>query len=82
MIKTQHVAYLLIICSTDKINDVILHLKSINEVQEIQGTCGAYDIIVKIESNSFDQLRQSTIDKIRKIEYIRSSTILRCGPVS
>lgn len=82
MIESKYLAYLLITCNDDKITDVISYLKEIDEVTDIQGTCGAYDIITKIESNSFDQLRQVTINKIRKIDNIRSAITLRCAQTS
>ncbi len=56
--------------------DVISHLKKIDGVKEVHGTFGAYDIIVKIESEDVDKLRDKITWKIRKIERIRSTLTL------
>jgi len=60
--------------------DVISHLKKIDGVKEVHGTFGAYDIIVKIESEDVDKLRDKITWKIRKIERIRSTLTLMAIP--
>ncbi len=60
--------------------DVISHLKTIDGVKEVHGTFGAYDIIVKIESEDVDKLRDKITWKIRKIERIRSTLTLMTIP--
>ncbi|MDE1725540.1 MAG: Lrp/AsnC ligand binding domain-containing protein [Thaumarchaeota archaeon] len=64
-------------CTTSIINE----LESIPEVKEIYPTCGNYDVIVKIETESVDIMKQVIMEKIRKIEQIRSTTILISSPV-
>ncbi len=60
--------------------DVISHLKTIDGVNEVNGTFGAYDIIVEIESEDVDKLRDTITWKIRKIERIRSTLSLMTIP--
>ena len=60
--------------------DVISHLKTIDGVKEVHGTFGAYDIIVKIESEDVDKLRDKITWKIRKIERISSTLSLMTIP--
>jgi len=60
--------------------DVISHLKTIDGVKEVHGTFGAYDIIVKIESDDVDKLRDKITWKIRKIERIRLTLTLMTIP--
>jgi len=69
-------AYVLINCDMGSEEDVISHLKTIDGVKEVHGTFGAYDIIVKIESEDVDKLRDKITWKIRKIERIRSTLTL------
>ncbi len=69
-------AYVLINCDIGSVEDVISHLKTIDGVKEVHGTFGAYDIIVKIESEDIDKLRDKITWKIRKIERIRSTLTL------
>jgi len=54
-------AYVLINCDLGfKEEDIISQLKTIDEVKEVQGTFGAYDIVAKVESNDVKKLRDIT----------------------
>jgi len=69
-------AYVLINCDIGSEEDVISHLTTIDGVKEVHGTFGAYDIIVEIESDNKENLRDAITWKIRKIERIRSTLTL------
>ena len=56
-------------------------LRSIPEVKEVQPTCGNYDVIVKIETDSAESLREVIASKIRSIEKIRATTTLISTPI-
>jgi len=71
-------AYLLLTCDLGYENSVIEQLKAIPSVKETQGIFGAYDILVKIESSSADDQRETVTFKIRKIPYVRSTLTLTC----
>ncbi len=73
-------AYVLINCDLGSEEDVISHLKTIDGVKEVHGTFGAYDVIVKIESDNHDTLRDTITWKIRKSERIRSTLTLMTIP--
>ena len=51
-------------------------MKTFADVEEVQGTFGAYDIIAKISSESVEKVRETITWKIRKIEKIRSTLTL------
>ena len=67
---------MLINCDIGSEEDVISHLKTIDGVKEVHGTFGAYDVVVKIESDNHDTLRDTITWKIRKMERIRSTLTL------
>jgi DNA-binding Lrp family transcriptional regulator len=69
-------AYVLINCDMGYEGNVIDELKNIENVKEIQGTFGAYDIIAKVEADPVDRLRETITWKIRKIDRIRSTLTL------
>lgn len=69
-------AFVLINCELGFEKEVISKLREIDSVKEIQGTFGAYDIIVKVEAESVDSLRETITWKIRKIDKIRSTLTL------
>lgn len=70
------VAFILINSELGTEDQVIEELKKIDCVKEIQGTFGAYDIIVKAEANQTESLREYITWKIRKIQNIRSTLTL------
>ena len=69
-------AYVLINCELGSEEHVISELKTFSDVKEVQGTFGAYDIIVEISSESIEKIRETITWKIRKIEKIRSTLTL------
>ena len=69
-------AYVLINCELGSEESVISELKSIEDVVEVHGTFGAYDILAKVESNQVETLRETITWKIRKIPKIRSTLTL------
>jgi DNA-binding Lrp family transcriptional regulator len=69
-------AYVLMNCDLGAEDDVIGGLKQIEQVREVHGTFGAYDIIAKVEAESTDKLREAITWKIRKMAKIRSTLTL------
>ncbi len=69
-------AYVLINCELGFEEDIISKLKTIDEVKEVQGTFGAYDIVAKVESDNVEKLRDVITRKIRKLDRIRSTLTL------
>jgi len=66
----------LINCDLGSEEDVIDALKNVEDVKEIHGTFGAYDIIAKVDNSKMDTLRETITWKIRKIDRIRSTLTL------
>ena len=69
-------AFVLINCELGSEEKIIEELKTLSDVKNVQGTFGAYDIIVEIASESVEQIRETITWKIRKIEKIRSTLTL------
>ena len=69
-------AYVLVNCDLGTEEEIISGLKQIEQVKEVHGTFGAYDIIVKVQAESADQLREAITWKIRKMDKIRSTLTL------
>ena len=69
-------AFVLINCELGSEEQIISELKTFEDVKEVHGTFGAYDIIAKISSESVDKIRETITWKIRKIEKIRSTLTL------
>jgi len=69
-------AYILINCELGSEELIIQQLKNIDDISEVSGTFGAYDILAKIESPTVETLREIITWKIRKIAQIRSTLTL------
>tara|TARA_B100001167_G_C16561486_1_gene208261 strand:- start:69 stop:311 length:243 start_codon:yes stop_codon:yes gene_type:complete len=69
-------AYVLVNCDLGAEENVINELKQLDQVKEVHGTFGAYDIIATIDADSTDKLREAVTWKIRKMSNIRSTLTL------
>ncbi len=69
-------AFVLINCDIGSEESVIGELKHLDNISEVQGTFGAYDIVAKVESVKPETLQQTITDHIRKLEHIRSTLTL------
>ncbi|MHA7646732.1 Lrp/AsnC ligand binding domain-containing protein [Nitrosopumilus sp. S4] len=69
-------AYVLINSKLGKKSDVIENLTRIDSVKDAQGTFGAYDIVVTVENDNKDDLRNVINWNIRKMDNVRSTLTL------
>ena len=69
-------AYVLISCDLGFDVEIIDEIKQLEDVKEVHGVFGAYDIIVKLESANVETLRETIIWKIRKLNRVRSTLTL------
>ena len=69
------------ITSEDYSETLVDSLSSIHEIKEIQPTCGRYDVIVKIEADSAESLKEVISSKIRTLDKVRSTTTLISSPM-
>ena len=59
-----------------KDKDVFNIVKRFSEVKEVIMTYGEYDLIVKVESSSMDELDNFIFNKLRAIEGVAATTTL------
>ena len=69
-------AYVLISCDLGSEENIIKETRGLDDVKEVEGTYGVYDIIVKVESNSMEELKNTITWKIRRIPQVRSTITL------
>ncbi|MCH9659158.1 Lrp/AsnC ligand binding domain-containing protein [archaeon] len=64
-------------CKKNQEKDVIAHLQEMSEVKDIQCVDGPYDILVKTEASTIEELNKTITWKIRKLKNVRSTYILK-----
>jgi DNA-binding Lrp family transcriptional regulator len=69
-------AFVLMSCKLGSEKSVISILKTIENVKEVHGTLGLYDIVAKLETDSQEKITQTITEKIRKVDNIRSTMTL------
>jgi len=69
-------AYVLVSCDLGFDAEIVHEIKQVEDVKEVQGVFGAYDILVKIESANAEILKDTIIWKIRKLNRVRSTLTL------
>ncbi len=70
------IAYVLVSCDLGFDAEIIHEIKQVEDVKEVRGVYGAYDIVVKLESANADILRDTITWKIRKLNRVRSTLTL------
>ena len=76
----MEVAYVLMQCDLGSEIEIIQELSKVQEITEVRGTYGIYDIFCKIEADSKDVLDGIITNKIRKVSKIRSTITLHWIP--
>ena len=70
-------SFILLNCKNSQEKNVIVKLREISEVKEIQCVTGPYDILVKVEADTVEKLHEVITWKIRKIKNVRSTYALK-----
>jgi DNA-binding Lrp family transcriptional regulator len=69
-------AYILLRTEIGSTNEVLRHLKEIEEATRIAVTTGQFDIVILIEVDNLEMLYDITIEKIHKIKGIMETTTM------
>lgn len=69
-------AYVLFSVGSGAEDQVRKDLKKIKGVQEVYVSYGVYDVIVKINTDSMEELKQLVSHRLRKVDNVRSTLTL------
>jgi DNA-binding Lrp family transcriptional regulator len=70
------IAYVLINCELGAEETIMEKLKEIEQVKEVFGTIGTHDMMVKLDAENFEKVRDIVSRNIQKIEKIRTTSTL------
>ncbi len=66
-------AYIFVHTDTGRAVEVMLEAKKINKVKEAHVITGVYDVIIKVEAESIEDLENIVIKKIQGIKGVRGT---------
>lgn len=72
-------AYVMINCEMGSENSVIEKIKPVESVKEIQGVYGNYDVLIKLQCPTINEISETITTKIRNVEKIKCTTTLICA---
>lgn len=69
----MHSAFILMNAELGKENQIVSEIKKIANVKEVYPVYGVYDVLMVIESDTMENLRETITSKIRKLDGIKST---------
>lgn len=69
-------AYVLMSAEPSSEKEIISNLKQVENVSDVHGTLGLYDVIAKVQAPTEEMLNKTITEKIRKIPRIKSTITL------
>lgn len=76
----MEIAFILVKCETAHEMDVMREILKIDGVKEAHGTYGMYDIFVKVQGASHNEVSDIVTKKLRRVPYVISTTTLSTIP--
>jgi len=70
------IAYVMINCELGAEETIMEQLKEIDQAKEVFGTIGTHDMMVKLDAENFEKIREIVSKNIQKIEKIRTVSTL------
>ncbi len=69
----MHSAFVLMNADLGKENKLVKDLREISNVKEVYPVYGVYDVLMEIEADSMETLREIITAKVRKLDGIKST---------
>jgi len=66
-------AFVLINTDMGSEDEVSKELKEIEEVKEVYNVYGVYDLVVRLEAETMQQLKQAISEKVRRLKNVRTT---------
>jgi DNA-binding Lrp family transcriptional regulator len=69
-------AFMLLVVDSGHEDKIAKTLRSLDAVERVSISYGAYDLIVEVNAPKIDELKKIVMDKIRSIEHVTTSLTL------
>jgi DNA-binding Lrp family transcriptional regulator len=74
--KVKPTAYVLINCDLDYKHEVMMNVGQLPGIIELADLDAAYDILVKLSVETFEELKETVKGHLRKMPHIRNTLVL------
>ena len=71
--SNMHSAFILMNAELGKENHIVKELRQIPNVKEVYPVYGVYDVLMELEADSMEVLRETITTKVRKLDGIKST---------
>lgn len=73
-------AYVLVNAELGMESEITKNLEDVKEITNIHGLYGLYDLIIEIEAENMDRIKEVALNKIRRLDNVKSTiTLLTYG---
>jgi DNA-binding Lrp family transcriptional regulator len=69
-------AYVMLNCELGAENEIIEKLKELEQVKDVFETIGTHDMLVKLQAENFEKIREIVSRNIQKLPKVRSTSTL------
>ena len=69
----MNTAFILINTNMGSESEVTKELQKFKEVKEVFGVYGVYDMIVRLEAETMDELKEAISNKVRRLKNVRAT---------
>ena len=69
-------AYVMLNCELGAETDIIEKLKELEQVKDVFETIGTHDMLVKLQAENFEKIREIVSRNIQKLPKVRSTSTL------
>ncbi len=69
-------AYVMLNCELGAETDIIEQLKEIEQVVDVFETIGTHDMMVKLQAENFEKIREIVSSNIQKLKNVRATSTL------
>jgi len=73
-------AYVLVNAELGMESEITKNLEDVNEITNVYGLYGLYDLIIEIEGDNMDRIKEVALNKIRRLDNVKNTiTLLTYG---
>ncbi len=73
---TENPTFVLLSCEKNTIESIIEKIRLISIVSDVKQVEGMYDVVIRLDSNSFEEIKKVIVEKIRVMDGVRTCITL------